>query len=76
MNFGIPVDNNFLRTLPQYRGRSDSELTAKDRSRVAMERLRRYPKDTNDAVNHLNKLKSDYGTGVRCVACQSTRSLP
>jgi hypothetical protein len=62
MNFGIPIDNNFLRTLPEYKGKPDSELTARDRSKVAIQQRDVY---VSEAVKRLDELKSDYGNGVR-----------
>ncbi|KAF8550539.1 hypothetical protein OG21DRAFT_1513869 [Imleria badia] len=61
MNFGIPIDNNFLRTLKEYKGKPDSELTARDRSKVAIQQRDVY---VADAVKRLDELKSDYGNGV------------
>ncbi|KAI5993777.1 hypothetical protein F5J12DRAFT_421798 [Pisolithus orientalis] len=61
MNFGIPITNDFLRTLPEYKGKSDSQLTAQDRSKVAMQQRDVY---VSEAVKRLDLLKSDYGNGV------------
>ncbi|KAI9566173.1 hypothetical protein HD554DRAFT_2040409 [Boletus coccyginus] len=61
MNYGVPIDNNFLRTLKEYKGKPDSELTAKDRSKVALQQKDTY---ASEAVKRLDELKSDYGNGV------------
>lgn len=61
MNFGIPIDNDFLRTLPEYKGKPDSELTAEDRSNVALQRKNEY---VGEAVRYVKGLKEDYGHGV------------
>ncbi|KAF8545539.1 hypothetical protein OG21DRAFT_1518593 [Imleria badia] len=61
MNFGVPITNDYLRKLKPYAGMSDAELTAKDRSKVALDQ-----KDTfaHLAIERLEQLKKDYGLGV------------
>ncbi|TDL14262.1 hypothetical protein BD410DRAFT_846202 [Rickenella mellea] len=64
MTFGIIIDNDYLRTLPQYKGKPDSELTAKDRSNVAVQVQNTYQAE---ATKHLDELKSDFGNGISCM---------
>lgn len=60
MNFGIAITNDYLRTSNPglY---VNKELTAHDRSKVAMEQMDVFVKD---AVQRLEQLKSEYGIGV------------
>lgn len=62
MNFGIPIDNRFLRTLPEYKDKPESELTAVVRSNVALQRKNEY---VGDAERYVDGLKQGYGNGVR-----------
>lgn len=62
MNFGIPIDNNFLRTLTEYTAKTNEQLTAKDRSKVALLQQDVY---APEAIKRLDQLKSDYGNGAR-----------
>jgi hypothetical protein len=59
MNFGLPVDNAYLKTLPEYKDRTD--LTAKDRSDVALQLRDTY---SHESKEWLEKQKAAYGVGV------------
>ncbi|KDQ07793.1 hypothetical protein BOTBODRAFT_48552 [Botryobasidium botryosum FD-172 SS1] len=61
MPFGPIIDNNYIRTLPEYQGKPDSALSAADRGRVAMAKKKDYE---NEAIERLKKLKENYGNGV------------
>jgi hypothetical protein len=61
MNYGIPIDNDFLRTLPEYKGKTDLQISSNDRSKVAVQQKDVY---VSEATKRLDELKSDYGNGV------------
>ena len=62
MNYGVPIDNDFLRTLKEYKGKPDSELTVKNHSKVALRQKDMY---ASEAIKCLDELKSDYRNGIR-----------
>lgn len=59
MAYGVPIDDDFLRTLPEYKNKTT--LTAKDRSTVALQQKFVY---RDQAIKRLDELKSDFGDGV------------
>lgn len=62
MAYGVPIDDDFLRTLPEYKNKTT--LTAKDRSTVALQQKFVY---RDQAIKRLDELKSDFGDGVSYV---------
>jgi len=61
MTFGIIIDNDYLRTLPEFKGKPDSAISAADRGRVAMTQKNVYE---SEAIKRLDELKGNYGNGV------------
>ncbi|TDL14256.1 hypothetical protein BD410DRAFT_809876 [Rickenella mellea] len=64
MAFGIVIDNAYLRLQKDYKGKPDSELTAKDRSDVAVKTQNTYQ---HEATKRLDELKADFGNGITCM---------
>ncbi|RDB19460.1 hypothetical protein Hypma_013681 [Hypsizygus marmoreus] len=69
MKYGLIIDNDYLRLLPEYKDKQDWQITVYDRSKVAMRERDKYEGEAITRT-HLLKVNSGIGSVGASVECR------
>ncbi|GLB43545.1 hypothetical protein LshimejAT787_1400570 [Lyophyllum shimeji] len=70
MTYGLVIDNDYLRQYPEYKDKTDSQITAADRSKVALKEMNVYQGEATQRCDQLISQHGDQNRNTATVGCR------
>ncbi|RDB19350.1 hypothetical protein Hypma_013679 [Hypsizygus marmoreus] len=70
MTYGLVIDNDYLRQFPEYKDKTDAQITAADRSKVALKEMNAYQGEATKRCDDLVAEHSGQDQNTATVGCR------
>lgn len=70
MTYGLVIDNDYLRLYPEYKDKPDSQITAADRSKIAVIEMNTYQGEASQRCDQLIAQHGDQNSNTATIGCR------